>query len=74
VTVSDLPGFRPERGHLFFAQSPEAESFGYDLTGCDSGSMRMSRKQTWSPCASSAMPCRRWLVGGEGFEPPTLSV
>lgn len=31
VTVSDLRGFRPDRGRPFFAQVSDAEGFGYNL-------------------------------------------
>lgn len=31
VTVSDLRGFRPERGRPFFSQLPDAKDFGYNL-------------------------------------------
>lgn len=31
VSVSDLPGFRPERSLPFFAQIPDAQGFGYNL-------------------------------------------
>ena len=55
VTVSDLPGFRPERGKPFFAQISNAGGFGYNLL-----------------CRSRPAPARP--VGGDGIEPPTLSV
>jgi hypothetical protein len=31
LTVSDLRGFRPDRERPFFAQLPDAKSFGYNL-------------------------------------------
>jgi FkbM family methyltransferase len=31
VTVSDLPGFRPDRERPFFSQIPDAKGFGYNL-------------------------------------------